>query len=218
MPTRVPSLQPGDRLVRDEFERRYRATPGVKKAELLEGVVYMPSPARHDHGAPHTALAGWLAVYRAGTPGVDYGTDLTVRLDHDNEPQPDLLLRRRDGGTSNVDADGYVAGPPELAIEVALSSVSYDLHQKKHVYRRAGVAEYLVVRVQDAVVDWFALRQGEYERLPVGGDGILRSAVFPGLWLDVDALLRCDDAQLHAVAAQGLATADHARFVDGLRG
>lgn len=217
MPTRVPSLQPGDRLVRDEFERRYRATHGVKKAELLEGVVYMPSPARHQHGSPHASLAGWLAVYRARTPGVDHGIDLTVRLDHDNEPQPDLLLRRRDGGTSHLDADGYVAGPPELAVEVALSSVSYDLHQKKHVYRRAGVAEYLVLRVEDAAVDWFALRNGADDRLLADADGLVRSVAFPGLWLDPDALLRCDDAQLHEIVSRGLASPEHARFVATLR-
>ncbi len=68
---KVLPLEPGDRLTRAEFERRYAAMPLVKKAELIEGVVYMPSPVRvQRHGHPHLHLGTWLGVYESGTPGV----------------------------------------------------------------------------------------------------------------------------------------------------
>jgi Uma2 family endonuclease len=211
---RVPVLRTGDRLTRDEFERRYEAMVNVKKAELLEGVVYMPSPVHPTHGAPHSFLGGWLSAYTLATRGVSWWTDTTFRVDLDNEVQPDLMLRV-DGasGRSPFDADGYITGAPELVIEVAVSSVSYDLHQKLHVYRRAGVQEYVVMRVDDAEVDWFELRRGAYERLPLAVPGQLRSVVFPGLWLDVAALLRGDAPAMHTMLNTGLATEDHAAFV-----
>ena len=129
---RIPELQAGDHLTRLEFERRYSAMPEVKKAELIEGVVYMPSPVSHeDHSRPHSMLATWLGTYWYATPGTDAGTTPTVRLDLENEPQPDALLRilPQSGGRSR-DENKYIAGPPELVVEVAASSVSYDLHEK----------------------------------------------------------------------------------------
>ena len=204
----------GDVLTRDEFERRYAAMPQLKKAELIEGVVYMPSPVRHpQHSRPHALLTIWLGAYAEATSGTDVGSNPTLRLDLDNEPQPDAMLRI-DGplGASRLGTDGYVEGPPELVVEVAASTVSYDMHQKLHVYRRAGVREYLVLRTEDAAVDWFALRGGAYERLVADAHGILRSEVFPGLWLDVAALLRADPAALRTVVAAGTATAGHAAF------
>ena len=217
---RTPVLVSGDTLTRDEFERRYEAMEDVKKAELIEGVVYMPSPVRHDqHGLPHALLAEWLGTYRRASPGVAFAIDSSLRLDLDNEPQPDLLLRiTGPRGTSRVDPDGYLRGAPELVVEIAASSVSIDLHKKLHVYRRAGVREYLVLRIEDAAVDWFVLRGGAYERLASAADGRLRSEAFPGLWLDADAALRGDDAALHAALAAGTASAEHAAFVRALRG
>jgi len=211
---KVPVLCAGDVLTRDEFERRYAAMSQLKKAELIEGVVYMPSPVRFDaHGHPHALLAGWLAAYSESTPGVQCGDNTTVRLDLDNVPQPDLLLRIAGArGTSRVGTGGYLEGPPELVVEVAASSVSYDLHQKLHVYRRAGVREYLVLRAEDAAVDWFALRSGAYQRLGADAHGVLRSEVFPGLWLDVASLLRGDAAALRAAVTAGTATDAHAAF------
>jgi len=215
---KVPVLHPGDTLTRAEFERRYSAMPHVKKAELIEGVVYMPSPVRYEfHGSPQTLLGYWLVSYAEATPGVGYATDSTVRLDLDNEPQPDVMLRVENGGQSRQDADGYIDGPPELAVEVAASSASYDLHQKLHVYRRTGVREYLVVRTEDAEVDWFVLRGGAYERLAPDAQGILRSEVFPGLWLDVPALLRLDPVALRAVVMLGVRTPGHAAFCEQLQ-
>ena len=197
--------------------------PHIKKAELIEGVVYMPSPVRVTHHAePHALLAGWLVYYISKTPGLGrFGDNGTVRLDEDNEVQPDLflLLPPAAGGTAEVDADGYISGPPELVCEVAASSVSIDLHGKKNAYRRNHVREYLVWRVEDGVVDWFALRNGEYARLPGGSNGhpLLKSEVFPGLWLDVPALLRGDLPGLLAGVDRGAATAEHGAFVRRLR-
>lgn len=217
---RVPPLENGDVLTRAEFERRYEAMPHLKKAELIEGVVYVPSPVRHRaHSHPHIHIANWLGHYEAGTPGVEAGDNGTVRLDLDNEPQPDALLfiDPACGGQARIDADDYIEGAPELVAEVASSSVSYDLHAKLRVYRRNGVREYIVWRVLDEEIDWFVLRAGQYERMAVDTEGLLRSEVFPGLWLDSAALLRGDLATVLAVVQRGLASPEHTTFVARLR-
>jgi Uma2 family endonuclease len=209
----------GDRLTREEFERRYSAMPHLKKAELIGGVVYMPSPAKmDDHGSPTAWLVAMTAVYEASTPGVQAGDNATVRLDLDNEPQPDALLRIRPefGGQSDT-VDGYVAGAPEWIGEVSASTVSYDLHDKLHVYRRHGVREYVVWRVWDREIDWFVLRQGNFDRKPLDSAGLYKSDVFPGLWLDPAALIRGELAHALKVLQQGLATPDHAAFIEQLQ-
>lgn len=214
----LPPLENGDRLSRAEFERRYDAMPHLKKAELIEGVVYVGSPVRFtQHGRPDSDVQTWLGVYRIATPGVESGGNSTVRLDLDNEPQPDVLLRCATGGSSTIDEDGYIQGPPELAVEVAASSASYDLHDKLRAYRRNGVQEYLVWRVLDGALDWFVLRDGVYERLQADEAGVIRSEVFPGLWLAVAALLAGDAATVLATLQAGLASPEHAAFVERLR-
>ena len=216
-PQTVPPLENGDRLTRAEFERRYQAMPYLKKAELIEGVVYVPSPVRYvQHGQPDFDIEGWLAVYRMATPGTAGATNTTLRLDLDNEPQPDVLLRI-ERGTSRVDADGYLKGAPELAVEITASSASYDLHDKLRAYRRNGVQEYLVWRVLDRALDWLVLREGVYERLEPDGEGVIRSEVFPGLWLAVPALLAGDVAAVLTTVQAGLASPEHAAFVARLR-
>ena len=220
---RHPALLPleqGDHLSRDEFERRYLAMPQIQKAELIEGVVHMASPVRWDkHGHQHARLIHWLVCYEDESPGVQTGDNSTVRLDLDNEPQPDatLIVEPRCGGQVLIDADGYVAGAPELVAEVSASSASFDLHKKLRVYRRAGVREYLVWRVFDEAVDWFVLRGSEYQSLSTNSEGILKSEVFPGLWLARDALVKHEYRQVAAVLQQGLQSADHAAFVARLQ-
>jgi len=221
--TPVESLpfEAGDRLTRCEFERRYGARPNIKKAELIEGVVYMPSPVRAtNHGEPHGNVITWLGVYRAATPGVRLLDNATVRLDLDNEPQPDATLRiaPEAGGRSRISEDDYIEGAPELIVEIAASSASYDLHDKLHAYRRNGVQEYLVWRVRDQQIDWFVLTEGEY--LPAIPDetGVMVSQVFPGLRLAVSALLADDMATVLAELQKGLQTSEHITFVDRLRG
>jgi Uma2 family endonuclease len=212
----VLPLEPGDRLTRDEFERRYDAMPELKKAELIEGVVYMPLPVRHrPHGRPHLHLAGWIAVYESATRGVEGSDNSTARLDLGNTPQPDLLLLidPARGGQARISADEYIEDAPELVAEVAASSASYDLHSKLDVYLRNGVREYIVWRVLDRAIDWFVRRDGRYERLAPDPDGILGSEVFPGLWLDPEALVRGDLARVLSVVQQGTASPEHAAFV-----
>jgi hypothetical protein len=218
----VPPLENGDRLTRAEFERRYAAMPEVKKAELIEGIVHMPSPVRtRRHGRPHVILSGWLAYYLAKTPGLEeFGDNSTVRLDVDNEPQPDLFLNipKGLGGQAELDEDDYLAGPPTLACEIAASSVSIDLHAKLNVYRRNHVREYLVWRTEDRAVDWFAWREGRYEVLPANEKGVVKSEQFPGLWLDTMALIERNLPALFRAVDEGTATIDHTRFVEKLAG
>jgi Uma2 family endonuclease len=195
----LPALQPGDRLTREEFERRYDAMPEATKAELIEGIVYMTFAVRIDfHAEPHSIMVLWAGTYAVGHPDLQTGDNGTLRLDNDNEVQPDALLRRREGGTSRVSADNYVEGPPELVIEISASTVSIDLHTKKDVYRRSGVGEYIVWRVADGAIDWFDLVRGQYELRAPDADGIVESRQFPGLRLDVPALLRGDLAAVLA--------------------
>lgn len=215
----IPELENGDRLSRAEFERRYDAMPGLKRAELIEGVVQMPSPVRHSrHSRPHSHLVAWLACYESATPGLEVGDNGSVRLDQDNIPQPDayLMFHPRCGGQARFSSDDFVEGAPELVAEIASSSVSYDLGAKLHAYRRNGVREYVVWRVLDQQVDWFVLVEGRYEPLASVADGILKSTVFPGLWLDPAAIVNGDLARALAVLEQGIATPEHAAFVAGL--
>lgn len=211
-----PPLESGDHLSRAEFERRYHAHPEIKKAELIEGVVYMPSPVRHDrHSQPHIWMATWLGTYLARTPRVDAGDNATVRLDIKNEVQPDVLLRLEPehGGRSRLTRDGYLEGPPELIVEIAASSASYDLHVKRRLYARSGVQEYLVVQMYERRIDWFVLREGEYDALTPDEDGVIRSEIFPGLWLLLSAFWAGDLAAMLDVLQQGLASSEHADFL-----
>ena len=213
-------LANGDRLTRQEFERRYAALPDIKKAELIEGVVYMPSPVHFAaHAQPHGAVLAWLVTYCAYTPGVQAADNPTIRLDLDNEPQPDALLRveLEAGGRSRLSVDDYVEGAPELIVEIAASSASYDLHDKMRAYRRNGVPEYLVWRVYENQFDWFVLADDAYRSLTPDTSGLLHSQVFPGLRLAVEALLAGDVAGVLAALQQGLGTPEHAAFVERLR-
>ena len=212
----IPVLENGDRLTRCEFERRYAARPDVKKAELIEGVVYMPSPVRlGGHAEPHSAIQGVLIVYAAYTPGVSVADNATVRLDLDNEPQPDVLLWIDEdaGGQSRVSGDDYLEGAPELVVEVAASSASIDMHAKRNVYRRSGVQEYIVWRTHEKRIDWFELSDGEYRPLPRDRAGIIRSRAFPGLRLAARALLEGDLAGALAELDKGIQSPEHRRFV-----
>ena len=219
-PTAGQSLENGDRLTRAEFERRYDARPDLKKAELIDGVVYMPSPTRAgSHARPHASLIGWLFTYAAATPGVQLCDNTTVRLDLDNEPQPDaaLLIDPNAGGQTRISGDDYIEGAPELVAEVAASSASYDLHDKLHAYRRNGVQEYLVWRTLDGALDWFELADGVYRPRRPDASGLLQSQVFPGLRLALDALLRGNLAAVAQTQRDGLGDPAHAAFVERLR-
>ncbi|MHB1559008.1 MAG: Uma2 family endonuclease [Isosphaeraceae bacterium] len=215
-PGGIPPLENGDRLFRAEFERRYDAMPALKKAELIEGEVYVGPPVGYRrHGKPHGQLMTLIGTYAAGTPGLGAGANSTIRLDLESEPRPDVFLTIEPeyGGRIVISEDDYIEGAPDLIAEVAASSVSYDLGKKLHVYRRNEIREYIVWRVQDRAIDWFALRQGTSERLAPGPDGLLRSEIFPGLWLDPAALVRGDLATVLEIVRRGLDSPEHADFV-----
>jgi Uma2 family endonuclease len=215
-----PALANGDRLTRDEFEHRYRTMPDVKNAELIEGQVYMPSPVHYNaHGKPHSAIIGWLFNYAVATPHVSVGDNATVRLDLDNEPQPDALLRidAACGGQSRISDDDYVEGAPELVVEIAHSSAAYDLHDKKQAYRRNGVCEYVVWVQHENRIDWFVLEGGAYRMQSPDADGRIESTAFPGLVLDVDALLQGDLATVVSAVQDGTASSAHQAFAQQLQ-
>lgn len=210
----IPPLENGDQLTRSEFEHRYEQMSELKKAELIEGIVYMASPVRIvQHGNPHARIMTWLGTYWSATPGIELGDNATVRLDAENEPQPDALLRLEEGGQSKVSEDGYIEGAPELIVEISASTASIDLHDKMKAYRRNQVQEYLVWRVYDGEFDWFRLREGKYLKLQPNESGIICSDIFPGLWLVSEALLTGHLAQVLAVLQQGLTTLEHHDFV-----
>jgi hypothetical protein len=212
-------LQNGDRLTADEFERRFDAMPDLKKAELINGVVYMVGPvAFEDHAGPHFDMTGWLGVYSTATPGIRGGVNATLRLPGDNRPQLDVcvILEPSHGGQVRIE-NGYIVGGPELVAEIAATSANYDLNDKMDVYLANNVREYVVWRVLDQEIDWFVLRNSQYERLALSPDGYFKSEVLPGLWLDPLALIRGDMARVAEVAQLGIASAEHAGFVARLR-
>jgi Uma2 family endonuclease len=217
---KLPPLENGDHLSREEFERRYEAMPEHIKAELINGVVYMSSPVRYKkHGIPHSKMQGCLFSYAVATPNVELSDKVSLRLKtNGNDPQPDLVLRINEacGGRSRVGKDDYLEGAPELIVEIAASSASYDLHEKLEIYERNGVQEYLVWRIDDKAIDWFRLRGGKYAKMKADAQGIIKSKVFPGLWLNVKALLSDDLATVLGNLQQGIATAEHGAFVQRL--
>jgi hypothetical protein len=216
----VQSLQNGDRLTREEYLRRYESMPEVKGAERIDGVVYLPSPVHLDyHSEPHSDILWLLVHYKIHTPGVRTGDNATIHLDTDNDPQPDafLFIKPKCGGQASVNEKHYLVGAPELIPEIAASSVNYDLHDKLNAYRRNGVREYIVWRVLDEDLDWFILEEGQYIKVEPDESGNYRSSVFPGLWLNVKALLERDLAAVLKTLNNGLEDPAHAEFVSSLK-
>lgn len=214
-PERIPPLENGDHLSRPEFERRYEAMPDSTRAELIEGVVYVrASPVCARHGTPHFNAISWLGIYAAETTGVIGRDNTTVRLDMKNEPQPDafLIIDPAAGGQAIIDEDNYIAGAPELVVEIAASSASYDLHQKLAAYRRNGVKEYVTWRVLDRVIDWRVLRGADYILLAPDERGLLKSEILPGLTLDTAALIKGDMKRVGRVQRAALRTPEYKAF------
>lgn len=204
----------GDFLSRDEFLRRWEAMPHIKRAELIRGVVYMPSPLSLDHGTTDLDVTTWLGVYKAATPGCQAMSNATWLMSEESAPQPDTSLRivPEFGGQSRNEGP-YAAGAPEFLAEVCVSNTAYDLHQKLEVYQEAGVREYLAVLMREREVRWHRLREGRFEVVPAPADGIYRSEGFAGLWLDAAALLAGDLARVLAVLNDGLRSPEHTAFV-----
>ncbi len=215
----IPELEAGDRLTRREFHRRYQAMPHLKKAELIEGIVYVSSPVKRKHGKYTSHINAWLSIYSFATTGTEVADNTTTILDEDNEPQPDVYLRIEEeyDGQTWSNEDDYVIGAPELVAEIASSSASYDLHDKKKVYRRNGAKEYIVWRVKDQKLDWFALQDGEFVELSPNAEGVIESTVFPGLRLAVNSLLSGDMPAVLAELQKGITAPEHQAFIELLK-
>jgi hypothetical protein len=212
----VFELENGARMDQKTFHALYERTPEGFKAELIGGVVYvMSSPVSLHHGRPHARLVTWLDVYSGDTPGTGVGDNTTNVLGERSEPQPDafLVVEPEYGGQTTIDDKGYVHGSPELVAEVAYSTASIDLNAKKADYEKAGAKEYLVIQVREKAIRWFARREGRFEELTPGPDGVLKSTAFPGLWLDPKAFFERPARPLLAILQQGLASPEHATFV-----
>lgn len=207
----TPPLEAGDRLSREEFHRRYAASPHIRKAELVEGVVVVPFAVGVPfHAEPHSLIIIWLGTYLARQTGVHISDNGTVLLDGHNEVQPDACLFRDPPlpGRATLNQDGYLVGPPDFVVEIASSSASYDLHDKKRAYERNGVPEYVVWRTRDQALDWFRLVDGAYQLVTPDDHGIIESHEFLGLRLFVPALL---SREIAAVLRALDEPSDHAR-------
>ncbi len=215
----IPRLEAGDCLDQATFHERYQAMPSDFRAELIGGMVIVPSPLSSEHGQYHALIMGWLTNYWGATPGVRAQDNATTILGETSEPQPDgaLLIEAGHGGQTVLSDSGYTVGPPELIVEVASSSESIDLNAKRRDYERAGVLEYVVLAIRPQVVRWFVLRHGGYEEIEADAEGLFKSVVFPGLWLNQEALCQLDVTQVMATLHQGLASPEHGAFVQQLR-
>ena len=209
------TLTHGDNLTQKEFLRLWEALPEYKYAELIGGIVYMPSPLSVEHGEAEASVGYWLEHYAINTPGLKVGGNVTWLMLKD-APQPDLYLRilPEFGGPSRVKGK-YLVGAPEFIAEICLSSTSYDLHQKLDLYRAAGVKEYLTILLKDQEVRWNRLVGRKYKRM-TEHHGIYRSVAFPGLWLDAGALLEDNMLKVIEILERGLHTPEHDAFVKDL--
>lgn len=211
------TLVEGQRLDQPTFHALYEAMPPGARAELIDGVVYMPSPVGRAHSVAQVPLIVWLDYYADKTPGVEAMDNATTILGKKSEPQPDVLLRilPECGGRTRNKGD-YLQGPPELVVEVAKTSRFIDLGPKLADYQKAGVLEYVVRAMDPDEVLWFHREESGLVPKPVDADGFHRSTTFPGLWLDPAALLAGDRRRLRMVLDLGCATPEHAAFVERL--
>lgn len=207
-------LHSGDILSVAEFHRRYSQHPEIKKADLVEGVVYVSSPVYAEHGEAHLNVNFWVGCYLAQTPGIRAADNLSVRLDNENEVQPDVCLWLRNG-QAQIGEDRVLVGAPDLVIEVAASNASYDLYQKRRVYQRSGVREYLVLIAYEEEARWFSLQESVFQPI-AAEEGVLRSRIFPGLWLNPAHIWAGDFAAMQALIQQGCQSAEHAEFIKTL--
>ena len=233
-PPKVPPLRDGDRMTAAEFWRRYEADPHVRRAELIRGVVHIiseeprlgeessvPPISGGGHGEPHSTAIWWLVHYRMFTPGVMSSAPTTVRADAtDDVSEPDAVLRilPQCGGQTRVDGRGVYHGAPELVLEVSHTSGADDLGSKFEAYQQDGAREYIVWRTGVRTVDWFRRnRAGRFVPLPADVDGVIRSRVFPGLWLNTTALVADDLRRMLATLNLGIASPEHDAFIEKLR-
>ncbi len=215
----IPPLEAGDHLDQATFHQRYKAMPAGFWAELIGGVVIVPSPLQPEHGESHALAMMWLGTYWVATPGTRVRDNATAILGGTSEPQPDgaLIIDPACGGQMGYSEDGYATGPPELIVEVASSSEAIDLNAKRRDYEQAGVLEYVVVVLRQRVVRWFRLQEGAYREVATPDNSLFKSDTFPGLWLAAEAFLQLDGATVMDTLSQGLAIPEHEAFVQQLQ-
>jgi Uma2 family endonuclease len=220
MPERTPVIDPprtlveGQHLDQPTFHSLYEATPPGTRAELINGVVHMPSPVGSAHSVAQVPVIVWLDYYAEKTLGVQVMDNATTILGWKSEPQPDGLLRiLPDSGGRTWLERGFVHGAPELVVEVSKATRFVDLGPKKADYEQAGVLEYFVHAIDPDEIFWFGQDEGILVKRALDDDGLYRSTAFPGLWLDPQALLKGDRQRLRAVVDLGCATTEHAAFV-----
>ena len=230
-PTAVPPIRDGDRMNSEEFMRRYEAMPEGTRAELLGGVVHvnrwvengtngkacvMPPISSGGHGRPHFRLMHWLGDYAEATPGTCGEAPTTLHLTPESdavEPDGVFYTEPEFGGHVAFGEDGYLHGAPELVIEISNTSAPHDLNLKRDIYEAAGVSEYLVWNVAVGRIVWFRRnRAGRFVEIRPDTEGVLRSAAFPGLWLDAAAMLARDFGRVGEALQRGLASPEHAKF------
>ena len=207
-------LVEGQRLDQATFHERYEQMPEGTRAELINGVVHMPSPVGPEHARAAVPALVWLSYYQENTSGVDVLDNTSTVLDIRREPQPDVQLRilPEHGGRTQTDRQ-FVRGVPELIVEVSHATRYTDLGPKFDDYERAGVLEYVVRALDPDEVLWFCLREGRLVELPPDSEGIYRSETFPGLWLDPRALIEGNTRRLREILDRGLTTTEHSAFV-----
>jgi Uma2 family endonuclease len=209
----IPPLRRGQRLTVQEFLRRWEAMPQLKFAELIDGVVYMPSPVTADHGQEDLNISTWLGTYVAYTPGCRGGSQATwLMLDSAPQPDSDLWVPPECGGQSAIQGMYHIVAP-ELAAEICLSSAAYDLGVKKDLYQTAGVREYVAILVEEEEVRWHRLVDGQFPLCRPDARGIFRSEEFPGRWLDASALWKQDLPRLLRTLERELKSRAHAAFI-----
>jgi len=211
-----PGLITGQRMSVEEFLRRWEELDDLKKAELIDGIVYVPSPLSLEHGDLDTLIHWWLAHYAHATPGCKAGNNSTWLM-LGSAPQPDAYLRitPSHGGQSGKERQ-FGTGAPELAVEICVTSTEVDFGPKLKLYERAGVREYITIELFGQRIVWRMIENAIYVSQQVPPDGNLRSQVFPGLWLDVAAFWNDDGPKMLAALNAGLSSEDHQRFVERL--
>jgi len=213
--TQETMLNSGDHMTRDEFLRVWKMSPDIKRAELIGGIVYMPSPLWKPHAKKGRHVSTWLGVYEAATPGCEGGSNVSSLVGEDcTQPDEYLAILPEFGGASW--GTKMLEGSPEFLVEITHTTASIDLHEKLETYQQARVQEYLVVLIKTRAIRWHRLVRNKYQLIDCDADGVYRSRVFPGLWLDSKALFADDIAKVLATLQLGIASDEHQKFVADL--
>jgi hypothetical protein len=216
----VPPFENGDRLDQKTFHDLYERTPFRFRAELVDGIVYLkiPKPVRLRR-RPRLSLSVWLGAYEAETEGVQIAMHATNILIDRNETHPyqTVIVDPALGGRTSINADDFVEGGAELLVEIAERSCSLPYHKKFEQYQKANVREYIIVNLESRNFNWFTNTANGFQPIKPNADGIMKSRVLPGLWLDREATLNDNNKRVRAVLDSGLASPEHAKFVTKLQ-